>query len=124
MVKLVKQIRVVTRVLCPLVETVESRILTERLCSKPYWNIFGYYPLNRTIEYCKSVPACRSILLIETRGLSKGADHARINGFSFRQRTQRKCVLNTVSRGKGLAPGCSFFKERYYTCNAYSNCIK
>lgn len=124
MVKLVKQIRVVTRGFVPLVKTVESPILTERLCSKPYWNIFGYYPLNKTIEYCKSVPACRSILLFETRGLSQGADHARINDFSLRQRIQRKCVLNTMSRSRAFAPGCSFFKERYYTCNAYSSCIK
>ena len=124
MVKLVKQIRVVTRGFVPLVKTVESRILTERLCPTPYWDIFGYDPLNRTSEYCKSVPACRSILLNETRGLSRGADHARINGFSSRQRIQGKCVLNTVSRSKAFAPDCSFFKERYYTCKAYSSCIK
>jgi len=124
MVKLVKQIRVVTRSFVLLVETVESRILTERLCSTPYWDIFGYDLLNRTFEYCKSVPTCRSILLSETRGLSRGADHARINSFSLRQRIQSKCVLNTVRRSKAFVPDCSFFKERYYTCNAYSNCIK
>lgn len=124
MEKLVKQIRVVTRGFVSLVKTVESRILTERLCSTPYWDIFRYDPLNRTTEYCKSVPACRSILLSETRGLSRGADHARINSFSLRQRMQRKCVLNTIRKNKAFVLSCSFFKERYYTCQAYSNCIK
>lgn len=124
MEELVKQIRVVTRGFVSLVKTVESRILTERLCSTPYWDIFRYDPLNRTTEYCKSVPACRSILLSETRGLSRGADHARINSFSLRQRMQRKCVLNTIRKNKAFVLSCSFFKERYYTCQAYSNCIK
>lgn len=124
MVKLVKQIRVVIRGFVPFVRTVESRILNERLCSKPYWDIFGYDLLIKTFEYCKSVPACRSNLLSETRGLSREADHARINRFSFRQRIQSKCVLNAVRRSKAFASGCSFFKERYYTCNAYSNWIK
>ena len=124
MERLVKQIRVVTRGFVSLVKTIESRILIERLCSTPYWGIFGYDPLNRTTEYCKSVPACRSILLSETRGLSRGADHARINSFSLRQRIQRKCVLNAVRRSKAFALNCSFFKKRYYMCQAYSNCIK
>lgn len=107
-----------------LVKTVESRILTERLYLIPYWDIFGYDLLNRTSGYCKSVPTYRSITLSEKRGLSRGADHARIHSFLFRQRIQNKCVLNSVCKSKAFASGCSFFKERYYTCNVYSNCIK
>ena len=124
MVGLVKQIRVAIKGLQPLIKIVGSRILTERLCLIPYKGIFRYYPLNRTIEYCKSVPACRSTLLIETRGLSQGADHARINNFSLRQRMQSKCVLNVMRKNKANVFDCSFLKKRYYTCKASSNCIK
>ena len=124
MVRLVKQIRVAIKGCGPLVKIVGSRILTERLCLIPYQGIFRYYPLNRTTEHCKSVPACRSILLIETRGLSQGADHARINSFSLRQRMQSKCVLNVVHKNKAYVFGCSFLQKRCYTRKAFSNCIE
>ena len=124
MVGLVKQIRVVIKGCRPLVKTVGSRILTERLCLIPYQDIFRYYPLNKTIEYCKSVPACRSTLLTETRSLSQGADHARINSFSLRQRMQSKCVLNVVHKNKAYVFSCSFLQKRCYTWKAFSNCIK
>ena len=124
MVGLVKQIRVAIKGSRPLVKTVGSRILTERLCLIPYQDIFRYYPLNRTIEHCKSVPACRSILLIEIRSLSQGADHARINSFSLRQRMQSKCVLNVVHKNKAYVFSCSFFQKRCYTWKAFSNCIE
>jgi hypothetical protein len=107
-----------------LVEAVKSRILTERLCHIPYWSIFRYDPLNRTTEYCKPVPACRPILLIETRNLSQEADHARINSFSLRQQMQSKCVFNTVCKGKAFVLSRSFFKEKCHTSKAYNNCIK
>ena len=121
---LVKQIRVATKGFKPLVKTVGSRILTERLCSIPYQGIFRYYPLNRTIEHYKSVPACRSTLLIEIRGLSQGADHARTNSFLFRQRMQSKCVLNAVHKNKAYVFSCSFFQKRCYTWKAFNNRIK
>lgn len=124
MEELVKQIRVVIRSFILLVETVESRILTERLCFVPYWNIFGYDPLNRTTEYCKSMPACRLTLLSETRDLSQEADHARISSFSLRQQIESKCVLNVMRKNKVLVLSCSFLKKRYYTWKAYSNHIK
>lgn len=123
--KLVKQRRVVTEVYTPLVEIIRSRILTERLISLPYWKLFGYDPLNRMSEYCKSVPACRANQLSKTKDLNQGADHARTYNFSFnRQQSQRKCVLNRVRKNNGLIFSCSFLKERYYTCNADNNFIK
>lgn len=124
MVGLVKQIRVAIKGFRPLVKTVGSRNLIERLCLIPYQDIFRYYPLNRTMEHCKSVPACRSIQLIETGGLSQGADHARINSFSLRQRMQSKCVLNVVHKNKAYVFDCSFLQKRCYTCKAFSNCIE
>jgi len=124
MKKLVKQIRVVINNLKLFVETVESRILTEWLCFVPYRSIFRYDPLNRTTEYCKSVPACKPNLLIEIRDLSQGADHARISSFSFRQRMQSKCVLNVMHKNKASVLSCSFQNKRYYTSKAYGNCIK
>jgi len=111
-VRLVKQTRVATKGFKPLVKTVGSRILTERLCFTPYQGIFRYYSLNRTIEHYKSVPACRSTLLIEIRGLSQGGDHARTNSFSSRQRMQSKCVLNAVHKNKAYVFSCSFPKKR------------
>ena len=124
MVGLVKQIRVAIKGLRLLVKTVGSRILTERLCLIPYQGIFRYYPLNRTFEQCKSVPACRSTQLNETRALSQGADHARINSFSLRQQMQSKCVLNATHKNKAYVFGCSFLKKRCYTWKAFGSCIK
>jgi group II intron reverse transcriptase/maturase len=124
MVGLVKQIRVVIKGWRSLVKTVGSRISTERLCFVPYQNIFRYYPLNRTIEYCESVPACRLTLLIEIKSLSQGADHARINSFSLRQRMQSKCVLNIVHKNKAYVFDCSFFQKRCYACKTFSNYIE
>mmetsp|Transcript_11895 Transcript_11895/g.22892 ORF Transcript_11895/g.22892 Transcript_11895/m.22892 type:complete len:798 (-) Transcript_11895:108-2501(-) len=123
MVGLVKQIQVVTKGFRPLVEIVKSRIPTERLCFVPYRNIFRYDPLYRTMKLCNSVPAYRSIQLIEIRSLNQGADHAKINDFSFRQRIQSKCVLNIVQKIK-YSLCSSFLKKRYYICQAYSNYIK
>jgi len=124
MVGLVKQIRVATKGFRLLVKTVESRILTERLCLAPYQDIFRYDPLNRTIELYKSVPACRSIQLIEIRGLSRGADHARISSFSIMQRMQSKCVLDVMRKSKAYAFSCSFHQKRCYMWKAFSNYIK
>lgn len=124
MVGLVKQIQVAIKGHRSLVKAVESRILTERLCLISYQDIFRYDLLNRMIEHCKSVPACRSSLLIETRGLSQGADHAGINGLSLRQRMQSKCVFNVVHKNKVHVFGCSFLQKRCYTCKVFSNCIK
>lgn len=124
MEKLVKQIRVVTKDFMSLVETAKSRILTEWLCHISYLDIFRYDPLNKTTKYCKFVPACRPTLLVETRDLSRGADHARIRGFSVRQRMQSKCVLNIICKSKAFVLSRSFFKKRYYMCKADSNCIK
>ena len=124
MVGLVKQTRVVIKNFRFLIKTVESRILTERLCFVLYQNIFRYDPLNRMIEHCKSVPACKSTLLIETRGLNQGADHARISSFSLRQRMQSKCVLDVVRKSKAYVLSCSFFQKRCYMWKAYSNYIK
>ena len=108
MVGLVKQIWVAIKGYKFLVKTVESRILIKQLCFIPYKAYFRYYFLNRTIEHYKFVPACRSILLIETRGLSQGAGHARINSFLLKQRMQNKCVLNIMHKNKIYVFNCSF----------------
>lgn len=89
-----------------------------------YLGIFRHDPLNRTTEYCKSRSACRQILLVETRDLNREAYHARIKGFSLRQRMQSKCVLNKVRKNEAFVLSRSFFKKRYYTCKADSNSIK
>ena len=124
MVGLVKQIRVAIKGLQSLIRIVISQILTEWLCFLPYKSILKYDPLNRTIEYCKSVPACRPNLLIEIRKLSQGADYMTDVSFLFKQRMQSKCVLNAIHKNKNYILNCSFIKKRYYTCQAYSNCIK
>jgi len=124
MEKLVKQIRVVTSGFLPLVEIIESRILTERLCLIPYKDIYRYDPLNRMPEYCKAVPSCKLNLSSKIGGLSQGADHARLNNFSLRQRLQIKCVLNVMHSNRAIVTSCSFHQERYYVCQARNNYIK
>lgn len=124
MEKLVKQIRVVTSDFLSLVEIVESRILTEWLCLIPYKDTFRYDPLNRMLGYCKAVPSCKLNLPHKIRGLSQGADHARHNNFSFRQRLQIKCVLNRMRSNRADVTSCSFQQERYYACQAHNNYIK
>lgn len=123
--KLVKQRRAVTKVFTTLVGMVKSRILTERLDSRPYMNLFGYDPLNRMREYYKSVPAYRENQLSKTGSLNQGADHARIYHFTFnRQLLQRKCVLNGIRENKASIFSRSLLKKRYYRCKACDNSIK
>ena len=115
MEELVKQIQAVISDIKSLVEIVKNQILTEQLCSLPYWDIFGYDLLNKTTKYCNSVPACKSILLIETKNLSRGADHVKIYSFSLRQQIQSKCVLNVIRKSKIFILSGSFLQERFYT---------
>jgi hypothetical protein len=100
-----------------LVETVGSRILTERLCRVPCRDIFRYDPLNRTVECCKFVPACRLHKFIEIKSLNQRVDHARIHNFSLIQQIQSKCVLSAFFKHKVFV--CSIF----YLNKKYSNCI-
>jgi hypothetical protein len=122
--RLVKQIRVVIKKFLKfLVETVGSRILTERLCHAFYRDIFRYYPLNRTVECCRFVPACRLRQLTEIKSLNQGVDHARINSFLLIQQIQSKYALNASFKHKVFVFSILYSTKKYYTCKTYSNCI-
>ena len=112
--RLVKQIRVVIKISI-LIKNMRSQSLNERLFSGPYRIIFRYDPLNRMLKYCIIVPLCRENLLCKIRKLDQGADHVRTHNLSFRQRIQRKCVINESPNSNGLLIGSSFSK-RYCSC--------
>lgn len=100
-----------------------SQSLHERLFFEPYKRIFRYDPLNRMLKYYIAVPLFRENLLYKKRKLDQGADHVRTHNLTFRQRIQKKCVLNESLKNNGHIINCSFLK-RYYSFKVYNRFIK